>query len=66
MHVIGNTKFYTTNEVATTLGVKEATVRSYIRDGFLVAAKVGRAYMVSDANLRDYVGKKFQISPTEI
>ena len=66
MHVIGNTKFYTTHEVATTLGVKEATVRSYIRDGFLSAAKVGRSYMVSEINLREYVTRKFQITPTEI
>lgn len=61
MRIIGDTKFFTTAEVAQQLGVGEHTVRFYIRQGTIQASKVGRSYWVTEATLREYVKNKYQI-----
>lgn len=45
----------TVKEVATRLHIHEETVRREIRDGHLKAYKPGRKYLVSEADLADYV-----------
>lgn len=61
MQIIGDTKFFSCGEVAESIGVKEATVRQYIREGQIKAVKVGRSYWIGENHLREYIQVKFQI-----
>lgn len=48
-------KFYTTEEVADILHIGVRKIRSYIKEGRLEASKVGRAYLVSEEEVRRFV-----------
>jgi excisionase family DNA binding protein len=61
MLVIEGNTFYTCEEVAQKLAVTATTVRRYIQHGELQARKVGRSYLVSDRQLRAYVGERYGI-----
>lgn len=46
--------FYTPEQVASTLGVRPATVRRWIRDGEIQATKIGKKfYRVQGSNIRE-------------
>ena len=61
MQMIGNKKFYTCAEVAEAIGMRESTVRLYVRQGSIPAVKIGRSYRISEDTVRDYVKEKYQI-----
>ena len=48
------TKYYKCKEVADICGVQESTVWSWIRNGKLKAAKLGRIYRISQKDLDDF------------
>lgn len=45
-------RFYTLKEVADGLGVHYQTVKAWVSNGTMNAAKVGRSYRVTEAELR--------------
>lgn len=47
--------FYSTDEAGELLGVTRNTLGYYIRAGFLRAAKVGKCYIITAEDLRDFV-----------
>src|SRR5579864_862017 len=49
---------YNVVDVGHVLGVDSSTVRRYIRDGELIAAKVGKEYIVTEQDLCDYVERQ--------
>ncbi|EFZ2114302.1 helix-turn-helix domain-containing protein [Shigella flexneri] len=48
-------KFYTSVEVADILRLKQTTIRAYIRDKKLVAAKFGNEYRISEEDLKRFI-----------
>lgn len=50
---LNNTDFYTVSEVSQLFGVGEPAVRKYINEGTLPAQKIGRAYFISEDDVRD-------------
>lgn len=49
-------QFYSADEVAEQLGLHVRTVRGYIRDGQLRAARIGKQYRVTREDLEAFVG----------
>jgi excisionase family DNA binding protein len=47
--------YYTVKDAAETLQMSVRQVREYIKQGRLEASKVGRAYLISEENLRQFV-----------
>lgn len=58
----GFDRLYLLPEVAEYLHVTVETVREWIKSGRLVAAKTGRAYVVSDSDLRAFLIERFGLS----
>lgn len=50
-------QFYTVLEVAAELQISSMTVRSYIKDGRLTAKKLGRRYLITDTDIKKFIGK---------
>lgn len=48
-------KYYTVNETAEILNVSAQTIRRWIREGQLKAARLGRAYMVSEKSISEMI-----------
>ena len=48
-------KVYTVNDVAQSLGLHITTVREYIKRGELKASKVGRKYIITLDNYKDFI-----------
>ena len=48
-------KVYTVNDVAQSLGMHITTVREYIKRGKLKASKVGRKYIITLNNYKDFI-----------
>lgn len=46
---------YGMQEAARTLGVSYETIRHYVRDGRLKAARVGRSYRIEESELREFL-----------
>jgi len=55
MITIQNIKFYTVLEVAKELKVSPETVRNYIKQGRLIGQRVGRPFLVSEHNLKEFL-----------
>lgn len=55
----GFDQLYTLNEVADYMHVKVETVRTWVKNKQLVAVKMGRAYVVSESDLRAYLIERF-------
>ena len=54
-------KVYTVNDVAQSLGLHITTVREYIIRGELKASKVGRKYIITLDNYKDFInGNTYQ------
>jgi excisionase family DNA binding protein len=51
-------KTYTAEEVAVICGVTVWTVREWIKAGQLVGTKRGRAYKITESDLRNYLENK--------
>ena len=49
------TVVYTPQEVADMLKLKTTTIRSYIRNGKLRAAKFGREYRITEEELKKFI-----------
>lgn len=47
--------YYTTDEVADICRVKVETVREWIKDNKLKGIKRGRAYLIAEQDLKDYL-----------
>ncbi len=45
---------YTVKQASLTLGISEATVRGYIRDGSLAASRFGTSYVITPEALRKF------------
>lgn len=54
--VIEGVKFYTIPEVAAALKVTAQTVRAYIKQGRLKAQRIGRPILITEKNLREFLG----------
>lgn len=52
---LGNTVFYTTQEVASVLNSSIETVRGRIKEGIIKADKVNHGYLVSHSDLVDHL-----------
>jgi excisionase family DNA binding protein len=52
---IENLKLYNLQEVAEILGIHYQTVRKLIQNGELKAKKIGKGYIVTSENLKQYV-----------
>lgn len=50
--------FLTTRDVAKRLRVTVPTVQKLIREGHLKAAKVGRAYLIEEGDLRAFIDSR--------
>lgn len=48
-------KIYTTDEVAKICHVKKETVRDWLKTGKLAGTKRGRAYLITETSLREYL-----------
>jgi excisionase family DNA binding protein len=48
--------FYTVDQVAALLGLHVKTVRGYVRDGRLVAKRIGKSYRIAAADLATFTG----------
>jgi len=55
MITIQDIKFYTVLEIAKELKVSPETVRNYLKQGRLKGQRVGRPYLVSEHNLREFL-----------
>ncbi len=55
MKEIENLKLYNLQEVAKILGIHYQTVRKLIQNGELKAKKIGKGYIVTSENLKQYV-----------
>lgn len=55
MKEIENLKLYNLQEVAEILGIHYQTVRKLIQKGELKAKKIGKGYIVTSENLKQYV-----------
>lgn len=55
----GFDRLYTSKEVAQYMHVTVETVRTWIKEGKLVAARTGRHYVISDSDLRAYLIERF-------
>ncbi len=51
-------KYFTVAETAERLNLSEQTIRRWIREGRLKAAKLGRSYMVSIDSIRSLIMKE--------
>jgi excisionase family DNA binding protein len=52
---VNNKSLYSVSEVAEAMGLTNQTVRLYIRSGKLEAERIGRAYLISEEAVLDYV-----------
>ena len=55
MKEIENMKLYTLQEIAELLGIHYQTVRKLIQNGELKAKKIGKGYIVTSENLKQYI-----------
>ena len=55
-------KVYDINEVCELLKMNIQTIRIYIREGKLKASKVGRKYIITEENLKEFL-EATQIEP---
>ena len=63
---IAGIKMYTAQEVSQILGVHVVTARRYMYEGRIKAKKIGgNRYLVSEANLREFLETPDNIPPTE-
>lgn len=51
-------KFYNTNEVGEILGLTSKTVTRYIQSGKIKAQKIGRKWVIRDADLKEFLNLK--------
>jgi excisionase family DNA binding protein len=54
--VIEGIKFYTIPETAEALKVTPQTIRSYIKKGRMKAQRIGRPILITEGNLKDFLG----------
>ena len=54
--MVDDIKVYTITEIAVLLKVNRRTVWNYIKEGKLVAKKVGGKWLITEKNLKDFVG----------
>jgi excisionase family DNA binding protein len=54
-HFIEGITLYTIREVGKKLNVTSQTVRKYIKTGELGARRIGRPYLISDIQLREFL-----------
>lgn len=50
-------ELFTADEVAERLGLHVRTVRNYVRDGRLAAARIGKQYRIARADLEAFTGR---------
>lgn len=60
MITFNNQIYYTVSDIVNLTGYGEALIRLKIRNGDLVGEKVGRAYLVTEADLRDFINSDKQ------
>lgn len=51
-------KVYGTKELADLLGVTERTIYNYIKDKELVASKIGRKWIIQEADVKAFLDSK--------
>ena len=54
--IIEGIKFYTIQETAKVLQVTPQTIRSYIKQGRLKAQRIGKPILVTENNLKEFLG----------
>ena len=55
MKEIAGIKCYELQEVADILGVHYQTIRNLIKNGKIMATRIGRNYMITEQNLQKYI-----------
>ena len=54
-YINGEPIMLTSKEVARRLRVEVSTVQRFVRDGLLHASKIGRSYLVEEADLKAFI-----------
>jgi excisionase family DNA binding protein len=50
-------KYYSTEDIAEILGLKEKTVREWLRTGKLKGKKIGRLWRVKESELEEFINE---------
>lgn len=58
--IIENIKFYTIPEAAESLQVSTNTIRNWIKEGKLRSQRIGRPYLITEKNLREFLKPSLQ------
>lgn len=58
MKEIAGIKMYTTPDIAKMIGVSQSGVYRLIKSGKMGATKIGRTFMVSEENLKNFLNGK--------
>jgi len=53
---LGDTTFYSTEELSKILGITLPTLRKYIKSGKLKGKKIGGTWFVAESNLKKFLG----------
>lgn len=51
-------KFYTIQETAEALGITAQTVRAYLKQGRLKGKRIGRPILITENNIKEFLGVK--------
>lgn len=55
---IGNLKLWTVREIAKKLSLTEVTIRTYIKDGKLKAKRIGKQFLIDEADLINFLKRQ--------
>ncbi len=55
---VGSLKLWTVREISQKLNLTEVTIRTYIKDGKLKAKRIGKQYLIDEADLIDFLKRQ--------
>lgn len=53
-------KLWTPDEVAEIMSVKEETVRSWLRNGYMRGVKIGKFWRIPEEDLKDFIEERLK------
>lgn len=57
----GFDKLYTTREVGELLNVGHRAVQGWVREGLIPAIKIGRSYLITHTDLREFIAGRYHL-----
>ena len=58
MILMNGERYYTVADAEEFLGISEPTVRRHILNGRIEAQKIGRSYLINEADLKNYIDRR--------